>query len=41
MRTADSQAGKWLAEDPPLAVLQRMGGNGNGNGNGNGCNGTR
>jgi hypothetical protein len=32
LRTQDSQQGKWLVEDPPLALLQRLANNGNGNG---------
>ncbi|KAK3702267.1 hypothetical protein LTR37_014978 [Vermiconidia calcicola] len=31
LRTADANAGKWLAEDPGLQVLQGLAGNGNGN----------
>lgn len=32
LRQADTAEGKWLAEDPPLAAIQRVAGNGNGNG---------
>ncbi|KAK4503783.1 hypothetical protein PRZ48_004698 [Zasmidium cellare] len=30
LRQADTAEGKWLAEDPPLATIQRVAGNGNG-----------
>lgn len=32
LRQADSAEGKWLAEDPSLAAIQRVVGNGNGSG---------
>ena len=34
LRRNDAAAGKWLDEDPPLSVVQRMANNGSGNGNG-------
>ncbi|EMC92137.1 hypothetical protein BAUCODRAFT_277169 [Baudoinia panamericana UAMH 10762] len=34
LRSADTSAGKWLAEDPSLQQIVRLAGNGNGNGHG-------